>query len=51
MRFKSFMRRIWWSLSRTSFPLGSTQIPNLGKRCLDIKILYLRVNDVLIFRR
>jgi len=47
---RSFMERIWCSLSRTSSPLGSTLIPNLGNRCPDIKKLYSRVTDVLIFR-
>jgi len=50
MKFRSFMERIWWSLSPTIFPLGLTLIPDLGKRCPDIKTLCPRVNDVLIFR-
>lgn len=51
MRFRSFRGRIWWSSSPTIFPLGLTLIPDLGKRCPDIKTLCPRVNDVLIFRR
>jgi len=50
MKYRSFMERIWCSLSRTNSPLGLTLIPNLGNRCLDIKKLYIRVTDVLIFR-
>jgi hypothetical protein len=49
-RFRSFMGRIGWRLSLTPFLLGSTPIPNLGNRCLDIKTLRYRVTDVLIFR-
>jgi hypothetical protein len=50
MRFRSFMERIWWTLSHTISLLGSTQIPDSGKRSPDIKTVYPRVNDVLIFR-
>lgn len=50
MRFSSFMERIWYSLSPTIFPLGSTLISNLGNRWFDNKPLRCRVTDVLTFR-
>ena len=50
MRFRSFMVRIWWSLSLTTSRLGSILIPDLGNRCPDIKKFCSRVTDVLIFK-
>jgi len=49
-RYRSFMGRTWWPLSRINSPLGLTLISNLGNRCIDIKNLFPRVTDVLIFR-
>ncbi len=39
MKYRSFMERIWCSLSRTFSLRGLTLIPNSGNRCLDIKKL------------
>jgi hypothetical protein len=50
MRFRSFMERIWWSLSLIISRLGSILIPKMGNRCPDIKTVCSRVTDVLIFR-
>lgn len=50
MRFRSFTGKIWWSLSRTNSPLGLNLISNSGNRCIDIKKLFPRVTDVMIFR-